>query len=94
MVRHFRGFFVSVILIGAFRTRHAGLVRILDVKPECLRDPWVSICRSVFSPLLCPHAQARWFGFSAAPMPYIDAGGFHGGNLGALVRKKNFQVGG
>ena len=35
-----------------------------------------------------------WSGLSAAPMLYIGAGGFHGGNPGALVRKKYFQAGG
>ena len=39
------------------------------------------------------YVQATWFGFAAAPVPYIDAGGFHGGKSGALVVKKNFQVG-
>lgn len=40
------------------------------------------------------HRQMAWIGFSAASMLYMDAGGFHGGNPGASIRKKNFQAGG
>ena len=40
------------------------------------------------------YVQVTWIGFAAVPVLYIDAVGSRGGNPGALVRKKNFQVGG